>query len=268
MEKTGNPDHRFADDKSMSIIGVIGGIGPYAGLDFAKKIFASTRAVKDQDHLNCMVSSLPSLIPDRTEFLLQGKNEEENPAFGIFESARRLHLAGVRIVAVACNTAHAGRIFNPLCAMVKESLPDLKIVNMLEACADYVKESLQVNCLGLLATMGTHNSRVYHEYFRQEDGFQLIEPDPEGQGKVHDAIYNKNFGIKAFSDRIKPLAKTLIANEISKLIERGAKAIILGCTELPLAADPEDFPLQLIDPGLIVARRLITLSAPEKLLPL
>jgi len=51
-------------------------------------------------------------------------------------------------------------------------------------------------------------------------------------------------------------------------MDRGAKAIILGCTELPLAVDHDDFPLQLIDPGLIVARRLITLSAPEKLKPL
>ena len=253
--------------ENLSIIGVIGGVGPYAGLDFVKKIFSSTRAVKDQDHLNCILISCSSIIPDRTGFLLQGKNEEENPAFGMFVSARRLHLAGVRIASVACNTAHAGHIFKPFCDKVKESLPDFEIVNMLESTALFVKEVLHINSLGLLATLGTHKSRVYHEYFKEDDGLHLIEPDENGQEKVHDAIYNKDYGIKAKSDQISSQAKGQICDEINKLIDRGAKGIILGCTELPLAVDPSDFSLPLIDPGLIAARRLIALTAPEKLLP-
>jgi aspartate racemase len=90
-------------------IGVIGGVGPYAGLDFIRKIFSNTIASKDQDHLNCLLISCPSIIPDRTEFLLQGNGE--NPAYGLFESARCLYIAGVRYAVVACNTAHSCRIF-------------------------------------------------------------------------------------------------------------------------------------------------------------
>ena len=251
----------------LPLIGVIGGVGPYAGLDFVQKIFSNTLAVRDQDHLNCIMISCPSIIPDRTAFLLHGKDDDENPAFGMFESARRLYMAGVHIAAVACNTAHAERIFSPFCAMVKESLPGFEIVNMLETCALYVRESLRVKRLGLLATIGTHKSGVYREYFKEGDGFSLLEPLEAGQGRIHEAIYNEGFGIKASSEKIDPRARGIISGEIQALIYRGAEAVILGCTELPLAVTPEDFALPVIDPALIAARTLIALTAPGKLKP-
>ena len=255
----------------MNIIGVIGGVGPQAGLDFVQKIFSNTLAVRDQDHLNCILISCPSIIPDRTGFLLHGAEKGENPASGMYESARRLYMAGVRTVAVACNTAHASRIFAPFCSMALELLPDLRIVNMLETCAVHVRESLRVYRLGLLATKGTHQSRVYHEYFREADGFWLIEPDADGQEKVHNAIYNEDYGIKASSQKISSKAIDLINQEISSLVGRGAEAIILGCTELPLAMvgqvsiQIKGINVPIIDPGLVTARRLIELVAPEKL---
>jgi aspartate racemase len=184
----------------------------------------------------------------------------------MFESARRLYSSGVRIAAVACNTAHADRIFAPFCSMVRESLPGMQIINMLETCAAHVKESLHIKRLGLLATKGAHKSRVYHEYFREEDGFLLIEPDGSGQDKLHEAIYNEGFGIKAHSQEILPQAIERINNEITALVGRGVGAIILGCTELPLAMQSLKSPVPLIDPGLLTARRLIELAAPEKLL--
>ena len=250
----------------MTIIGVIGGVGPQAGLDFVQKIFSNTIAHRDQDHLNCLLISCSSIIPDRTGFLLEGTETSENPALGMFESARRLYLAGAHIAAVACNTAHADRIFAPFCSMVKESLPEMKIINMLETCAIHVKESLHAKRLGLLATKGTHESGVYHEYFKKEDGFLLIEPGATGQEKIHEAVYNKDFGIKAHSQKISPQAIELVNHEILALTDHGAETIILGCTELPLAAKDLISPVPLIDPGLITARRLIELVAPEKLL--
>jgi aspartate racemase len=245
------------------LIGIIGGVGPYAGIDFMQKILGNTRALKDQDHLNCILISCPSIIPDRTEFLLKG--EMENPAQGIFESAQCLHKAGAEYVVVACNTAHSPLIFQPFSCMARESLPGLTVVNMLETCAVFVKETLKHSHIGLLATKGTYKSRVYHEYFREEDGFVLMEPEERGREKIHEAIYSKQFGIKVHTQPIKTQAKNNIIYEIYRLAERGANAIILGCTELPLAVNPEDFSLPILDPGLITARKLIALTAPEKL---
>ena len=181
----------------------------------------------------------------------------------MFESARRLHKGGAQYASVACNTAHASQIFSPFLAMVKDFLHGLTIVNMLETCAAYCKDKKR---LGLLATIGTHKSGVYKEYFSANNNFELMEPDDQGQKSIHEAIFNKKFGIKAHSYDIKPEARERISQEIHKFIERGAEAIILGCTELPLAVKVRDFTVPLIDPGLITARKLIELAAPEKLM--
>lgn len=251
------------------IIGVLGGVGPHAGADFFQKILANTRALGDQDHLNCVMISLPSVVSDRSAFLL--RNEGENPALGMFESARCLYMAGARIAAVACNTAHAQRIFPLFCSMVKESLPDLQILNMLENCADYLKKEKQAGAkksLGLLATIGTHKSGVYREYFKEEDGLFLLEPDAQGQQNIHEAIYNEQFGIKSQSQPVTHKAVDIILHEINQLVKQGAEAVILGCTELPLAVKNGSAAVPLIDPGLLAARKLIELVCPEKLLPM
>jgi aspartate racemase len=248
--------------KTTPVIGVIGGVGPYAGVEFIKYIFNNTKALKDQEHLNCMLVSCPSLIPNRTDYLIAGG---ENPVQGLFESAAMLCRAGVRYAVVSCNTAHSERIFTPLIDKAAEALPNFQIVNMLETCARHVKESLRCNQIGLLATKGTHQSRVYHEYLREDEGFTLLEPEPVGQEKIHEAIYSERFGIKAYSNPVKPQARNHIIYEIYRLVDRGAQAVILGCTELPLAVTAEDFPIPVIDPGEITVRHLISLAAPEKL---
>jgi len=251
-------------NKDLPLIGVIGGVGPYAGLDFVRNIFSNTIAVKDQEHLNCMLISCSSIIPDRTGFLLSD-GTQENPALGMFECARRLNMAGVRYAVVACNTAHSNKIFSPFVSMVKEHLPGIKIINMLETCMIHVKESLRIKKIGLLATIGTYKSRVYHEYFKTEEGFNLIEPDTPGQENIHQAIYDEQFGIKSHSQPVTSKAVEMICDEINKLVNCGAKAIILGCTELPLAMKGINLPVPVIDPGLITARALIKLVNPEKL---
>ena len=247
-------------ESQYPIIGVIGGLGPHAGLDFTRKIFTNTKATKDQDHLDCLLVSCPSVIPDRTTYLLT--KEGENPAIGMFSSAKRLHDAGVSYASVACNTAHAGLIFSPFCEMVKKFLPGLTIVNMLETCAAYCKN---IKRIGLLATIGTHNSRVYQEYFSENNNFELLEPDSEGQKIIHDVIFNEKYGIKAHSDEIDPIVSERIGVEIQKFVDRGAEAVILGCTELPLAVKPSNFTVPLVDAGLVTARKLIELAAPHKL---
>jgi aspartate racemase len=250
------------------LVGVIGGVGPYAGIDFLEKLFLNTCAVKDQDHISCMLVSCPSLIPDRSEFLLGKIPEEKNPAHGMFSCAASLYKAGVRSVAVACNTAHSSRVFSPFQEMVRESLSGLTVVNMLETCASFVKTNCLSRRLGLLATLGTYKSGVYHEYFREEDGFTLIEPEEQGRIKIHNAIYDEDSGIKAHPRPVKARIKNVVLYEAYRLVERGAEAVILGCTELPLAIRQDDMSVPLFDPALLTARALIQIAAPEKLVPL
>ncbi|MDR1586121.1 MAG: amino acid racemase [Treponema sp.] len=252
------------EEKCSPLIGVIGGVGPYAGLDFVRGIFDNTRALKDQEHLNTLLVSCPSIIPDRTKYLLD--EEKVNPAGGLFESAKILYAAGARHAAVACNTAHSDRIFMPFCGMVKEAMPDMVIVNMLRSCADFVKRKYpEIRALGLLATKGTYKSRVYGEYFRAEEGFSLLEPETPGQERISEAIYSLDYGIKAHSNPVQAKACNILLYEGFRLLDRGAQGLILGCTELPLAVDPADFSAPVFNPGILSARELIKLAAPSAL---
>ena len=254
MEHSNNP-----------IIGIIGGVGPHAGLDFVRKIFNNTVALKDQDHIDTILVSCSSLIPDRANFLLNKENI--NPQAGMFECAKKLHAAGAKYLCVACNTAHSDRIFTPFCQSIEKSLPGLIVVNMLETAANFMKDHFpEVKTIGYLATKGTYASGVYREHFSKNQRFNIIEPELQGQNRIHDAIYSLEFGIKAHSDPVHPKARSILLYEAFKLYDRGADAVILGCTELPLALNPMDFSFPIIDPGLLTARYLINLVAPEKLL--
>src|SRR5690606_14053752 len=87
------------------MIGIVGGVGPLAGLDIFKKIIEETIATKDQEHLPVILSSKPHRIADRTAFLLQNSNE--NPGYALLKIIEELDNSGAEVVAIPCNTAHA-----------------------------------------------------------------------------------------------------------------------------------------------------------------
>ena len=91
-------------------IGIVGGVGPYAGLDLNEKIFRLTKAMTDQEHLNVLLFSMSSKIVDRTDYLI--KKIKKNPAYGIYDVLVRLEQGGAEIVGIPCNTSHAPEIWN------------------------------------------------------------------------------------------------------------------------------------------------------------
>ncbi len=92
------------------MIGIVGGVGPYAGLDLMKKVFDNTLAQIDQDHLDVVMLSLSGSIADRTEYL-EGK-VDVNPGLAIAGVLKRLEEAGATVAGIPCNTAHAPGIFS------------------------------------------------------------------------------------------------------------------------------------------------------------
>jgi aspartate racemase len=243
-------------------IGVIGGVGPYAGIDLVKKIFDNTIATCDQDHLDLYLTNLPRLIEDRTEFLLHGG---ENPAHGLFASFRKLALMGASVVAIPCNTAHASPIFTAVAEEAAAAFPQVKLLNMIEETCRYIVEQFPAGTtIGLLATQGTHTIGIYRQYLARYPQMHLIEPDQAGQHRVHESIYHKAYGIKAVSP-VSERACRIVKEEGEALVKRGARALILGCTELPLALSEADSTVCLIDPTRELARSAIRCVAPEKL---
>lgn len=253
--------------EQKTIIGVVGGVGPYAGIDLVKKIFDQTVATTDQDHLPVILMSLSEEIEDRTAFLLG--QSDRNPAHSMFRVLQKLSAAGATVAGIPCNTAHAPKIFDLVRREVHQHLPSLKLLHMIEETATFIKEQYpRRKRLGLLGTTGTVRSEVYQQVLSR-DGYEVIVPDEKTQSdNVHASIYDPSYGIKAFSNPVTERARKQLLEAVQRLKRQGAEAIILGCTEIPLALPESKWEgVPLIDPTLILARALIREARPHKLKP-
>lgn len=242
-------------------IGIIGGVGPYAGADLVRKVFDHTQARTDQEHISLYLVSCPSLIGDRTEYLLHGG---VNPAGGMYVCFEKLVRCGANAIAVACNTAHAPEILGTMMETAAVAYPEVKFINMIEETCLYLERLFpKGGKVGLLATVGTHMTGVYQRYLDHYPQFELLEPSADGQRRVHAAIYDKEYGVKA-KFPVSGEARAVLLDEAMSLLGRGVVAIILGCTELPLALKSDMLPCKLVDPTDCVARALVLTVAPEK----
>ena len=232
-------------------VGVVGGIGPAATVDFMQKIVRHTEARHDQEHIKLVVHHNPQ-IPDRTEYLI---NEGVDPTIPLFATCRRLEADEVDFIAMPCNTAHAfvDRLQRYL------SIP---IINMLTETVTYIDQHYpHIRHIGLLATNGTIASRIYHHTFAETD-YKLIEPGEAPQQAVMNAIYGDQ-GVKA--GHTQGRCQDDLQTAIEDVTARGAQAVLLGCTELPLLVDEEfsrRFPSQnpiFLDPTDILAKRCVGL---------
>lgn len=247
------------------MIGIVGGVGPYAGLDLVRKIFDQTEAKRDQDHLAIALLSLPQQIEDRTEFLL-GKTEV-NPAEAVFEIIRKLEQIGAGVVGIPCNTFHSADILDVLLEKLRKAKSNIKLPNMISKVVKFIRENHpKVRNIGVLCTTGTYKTMVYPQYLEGE-GLNVILPTEAQQNNiVHKAIYDLERGIKAKSNPVTESVKRDLLEVVGCLQKEGAEAIILGCTELPLAIpDKKIGETIIIDATLILARALIREANPKKL---
>ncbi len=249
------------------LIGIVGGVGPYAGLDLAAKVFAQTRARRDQEHLPLALLSLPHTIADRTAYLLG--DVTENPAYALAEVIRRLETLGATTVGIPCNTAHAPRIFDVLLAELARTGNRLRVLHMIHETARFLAETQPgVQRVGVLSTTGTARARVYPAVL-QALGITALAPADDVQARVQAAIYDETYGIKAQSSPVTARARAELLAAAGHLHAQGVEAVILGCTEIPLALPERTVHgLPAIDPTLVLARALIRETYPDKLKPL
>ena len=235
-------------------IGVVGGVGPAATVDFMNKIVRNTRAQRDQEHIKVVVEQNPQ-IPDRTEYLI---GDGVDPTIALYSTCKKLEADDADLIAIPCNTAHA---------FVERIQPHLSIpvINMLFETVEYIKKVFpEPKVVGLLATDGTVKSGVYHDVAAKA-GFPLLVPDQENQALVMAAIYGEQ-GVKAGFTSGRCVDDLLRA--LASLALRGAEVIILGCTELPLLIAQNDaFPVAgkvvtVLDPTEILARKCVSLCQP------
>lgn len=144
-----------------------------------------------------------------------------------------------------------------------------KLIHMIDEVVHYLHECHpDIRNVGLLSTQGTHWSGVYQNTLR-EAGVNVIIPDGKLRDQVHAAIYDSKYGIKAQSNPVTETARAGILEAIDSLAGKGAEAIVLGCSEIPLAVPEKAIgDTVLIDPTTVLARALVKAADPDKLKPL
>lgn len=246
------------------IVGIVAGVGPYAGLDMQRKIFDQTEAQGDTDHLTVIGWYQSSAVPDRTKFLLG--ESSENPGYAIAEQLLKLEKAGASVAAIPCNTAHAPPIFDVVQNELAKQNSSLTLLHMIHEVAHHLKAQFDtIECVGVLSTTGTFDTKIYPNIL-EPLGYKVVVPPRDWQEEhVNPTIYDPLYGIKATGIGTEVVRQTLFET-ISLLRTAGAQAIILGCTELPLAiVEAEIDGLPMIDPTVTLARAVIHAVNPAKL---
>jgi aspartate racemase len=219
-------------------VGVLGGMGPAATVDFYAKLVEETDAHRDQEHVPIMVWGDPR-VPDRSDHLL-GSGPDPRPALRTGIDA--LVAAGCEVLAVPCNTAHAyvGRL-------AEEA--GVELVHLVEVAAEHLAAS-GARCAGILATTGTVRSELYAEALRRR-GIETVAPGPEDQETVMEAIRAVKGGQ---SSEHETAAVTAVGR---RLVAAGADVVVAGCTEIVLVLDPAWQDARVVDPARLLARRVI-----------
>ena len=200
------------------VIGIIGGMGPEATVDFYREIIRLTPAQRDQDHIPVLIYSNPH-VPERTQAILHGG---EDPTPWLIEAARILERGGAGILAMPCNTAH---YFLPRMRPAVQ----IPILDMIEETFLQTKAQIgDLKAVGLLATTGTVESGVYRNVFERH-GVSILTPAAADQERIQHAIRQ----IK--SDTYDRTKQDTFESIGLMLVKAGAQAVILGCTEIPLA---------------------------------
>jgi aspartate racemase len=212
-------------------------MGPEATVDFYREIIRLTPAEKDQDHIPVLIYSNPK-IPDRTCAIVEGG---EDPLPALIESARILEEAGAGILTIPCNAAHY---------YIPEIQRSVRIpcLNMIEeACRAARVSNPAIRVLGLLAATGTIRCGIYQTACARE-GLDLMVPEDQEQRLIHSVIGQVKAG------RYGETTRGMFERIGAELINRGAGAIVLGCTEIPLAFDCSKVNYHSLNPTRILAQ--------------
>lgn len=232
------------------VVGVLGGMGPLATIDFIAKLRAATPAQADQDHVPLVVSCIPQ-VPDRTAAF---RGEGPSPLPAMLDSAQRLVAAGAGLLVISCNTAHLW--FDELQAAVR--LPMLHLVDA--AVEDAVVLAGPQGRIGLLATDATLASGLYvnRRPAAAPQGLHWLLPTA---AETSQCLMP---GIAAVKAGRMAVAAELLGAAAQALVRRGASTLVLGCTELPLALDAARAGVPLVDAAEALARRAVAWSLAQR----
>ena len=198
------------------MIGILGGMGTRAGLDFCNKLAVINRGKIDQNYPMFMLYN-KSKIPNRIKNLKKYNNVLKS----LISGCKLLQKNKCRFIVMPCNTAHYWH---------KDLQKNIKIpiLSMPKEVYMYAKKTCKKNSkIGILCTEATISTKIYNKYF--DKNYELISPNNFLQKKsVNKAINLVKLG------KVKDAEKVL-RPAVKYLLKLKCKKIILGCTEIPIA---------------------------------
>lgn len=214
-------------------LGVLGGMGPLASAQFMVRLTLLTPAERDQDHIPTVLWSDPR-VPDRTKGRLEGAAD---PLPWLLAGVEGLRQARCAAIAIPCNTAHGW--YEPMQAAA--GVPVLHIVDA--AAADLRRIGITSGRIGVMGTAATLTMRLYQDRFASQ-GWECLVPD---EAQMRALVSPAIAAVKAnrVAEAYAPLAEV-----VASLASRGAQAVVLGCTEIPLgiqAGPQETLPVPVVD---------------------
>ncbi len=230
--------------RETKTVGVIGGLGPLATLDFFGRILRRTRAAREQDHLRLIIDN-NTKTPDRNAHL---RGEGPSPGPALAASARGLQIAGADMIVMPCNTTHAWE--TDIRASI--TVPFLSIIDVTtEAVAD-----LRPEAAGVLAVDACLAMRLYQDALTRA-GIRPVVLPPDSQRTFMELVYRIKAGDAGDT------ARRAMATLARKLEAQGAEAIIAGCTEVPIVLSADDIEGELISSTDVLVERTILAAGGE-----
>ena len=202
------------DNSNQKILGILGGMGPYATVHFFKRILDITPILKDRDHFRILIDNQVK-IASRTRAILF---KEDSPVSEMIMSINNLENIGANVILVPCNSAHY--FYDEVSRGI-----NVPWINMLECVANKV---LRSKCTFPLILGGyvTTNKRIYSKYIA--DAQYLNDEDNVRIEKIIEEIKLSN----SISNESKSLFKSLIKDNINRI-----DSVIFACSELPITFD-------------------------------
>jgi aspartate racemase len=205
------------------VVGVIGGMGPEATVEFLRRLVAATPANDDADHLHVLVDNNPK-VPSRIKALIEGDGADPTPVLA--GMAQRLDAAGADFLVVPCNTAH-----HYLPAMRKAiRIPVLDVVDLTIAKLRALEP--KPSRIGVLASPAVRLIGLFATRL-SATGYEVMVPNEEDEAKLFAIIKSLKAG------RVGDIQQRSYDAIARRLTEDGADALLIACTELSLLSAPQ-----------------------------
>lgn len=236
--------------KASKTVGVLGGMGPDATVDFMAKVIANTPANLDQDHLHMLIDHNPQ-VPNRQAAILA---DGEDPGPVLATMAARLETAGAEFLVMPCNTA---QVFEKA---IREAtrIPLISIVD--ETVNAIAEASPGADRVGVLATDGCLRAGIYQAALANKGLSPALLSSEEQE------VFMRLIGKIKAGDQGDDVAAAM-GDLALALIGRGAQLIIAGCTEIPLVLKNDMLDVPLILSTDVLARKTIELAHNDVPLP-